>query len=56
MVKKTKIKPESKPKKIKKSEAGKGDSPRPFSVPLEDYGKRWEIVFGKKRKNKNGKK
>jgi len=45
-------KAEQKPKK--KSEAGKGDTPRPFSVPLDEFGKRWEIAFGKNRNKKNG--
>ena len=42
----------SEPKKVKKSEAGKGDCPRPFSVPLDEFGKRWEKAFGKKKKQK----
>jgi len=43
------IKKETKPKK---SEAGKGDMPRPFSVPLDEFGRRWELVFGKKKRKK----
>ncbi len=31
-------------------EAGKGSSPRPFSVDQEEYAKRWDIIFGKKNK------
>jgi len=38
--------------KPKKSEAGKGDTPRPFSIPLDEYGRRWETAFGKKKKQK----
>lgn len=30
-------------------EAGKGSRPRPFSVPQEEYGQRWEMVFKKSR-------
>ena len=41
-----------KEKPKKKSEAGKGDAPRPFSVPLDEYGKRWELAFGKRKKKK----
>lgn len=26
-------------------EAGKGSRPRPFSVPQEEYGQRWEMAF-----------
>ena len=48
-------KPKSKTKEVKKSEAGKGDTPRPFSVPLDEYGKRWEMAFGKKRKKRKKK-
>lgn len=28
-------------------EAGKGDTPRPFSVTQEEWAKRWEQAFGK---------
>ncbi len=31
-------------------EAGKGSSPRPFSVDQEEYAKRWDAIFGKKNK------
>jgi hypothetical protein len=27
---------------------GKGDTPRPFSVPQETYASNWDKVFGKK--------
>lgn len=33
-----------------KREAGKGSKPRPYSVPLNDFGKRWESIFGKQEK------
>ena len=45
-----------KEKPKKKSEAGKGDSPRPFSVPLDEYGKRWELAFGKRKKKTENRK
>lgn len=28
-------------------EAGKGSTPRPFSVSNEEYAKRWDAIFGK---------
>ena len=28
--------------------AGKGDTPRPFSVPLKDFDNSYESIFGKK--------
>jgi hypothetical protein len=31
-------------------EAGKGSSPRPFSVDTDEYAKRWDAIFGKKNK------
>jgi hypothetical protein len=31
-------------------EAGKGSSPRPFSVDQDEYAKRWDAIFGKKNK------
>ena len=30
-------------------EAGKGSSPRPFSVTQEQYDQRWEAIFGRDR-------
>lgn len=33
------------------AEAGKGSSPRPYSVPKEQYDKNWEQAFGKKDKH-----
>ena len=30
-------------------EAGKGSSPRPFSVTHDEYAKRWETIFGHKK-------
>lgn len=29
------------------SDGGKGDSPRPLSVPFDDYSKRWDDIFKK---------
>ena len=31
------------------SDGGKGSSPRPYSVPKEQYDKNWELIFGKKK-------
>ena len=31
-------------------DGGKGSSPRPFSIPKDDYNKRFEEIFGKKEK------
>lgn len=31
-------------------DGGKGSSPRPFSVPLEEFDNRFEAIFGKKKK------
>ena len=39
-------------KNNKKSEAGKGDAPRPFSISQKKFAKRWELIFGKKKKRK----
>lgn len=30
------------------SDGGKGDSPRPFSVPLKKFDANWDAIFGKK--------
>jgi hypothetical protein len=30
------------------SDGGKGSSPRPYSVPKDQFDKNWEQVFGKK--------
>lgn len=32
---------------------GKGDKPRPYSIPLEEFDNRWETIFGKKNKSTN---
>lgn len=32
------------------SHGGKGDSPRPFSISQEEYGNRFEAIFGKRRR------
>lgn len=49
-------KPAVKPieEKIRKSEAGKGDCPRPISVPQEEYDLRWKLIFCRD-KNKRSK-
>lgn len=31
------------------SDGGKGSSPRPYSIPKEQYDKNWEAIFGKKK-------
>ena len=31
------------------SHGGKGDKPRPFSVPKEQFDKNFEAIFGKKK-------
>tara|TARA_R100000995_G_C3382771_1_gene76752 strand:+ start:364 stop:504 length:141 start_codon:yes stop_codon:yes gene_type:complete len=36
--------------------AGKGDEPRPMTISKEEYNKRYEKIFGKKKKVNNGKK
>ena len=33
------------------ADGGKGSSPRPYSVPKEEFDKNWEQIFGKKEKN-----
>jgi hypothetical protein len=33
-----------------KKQSGKGSKPRPFAVPLDDFGSRFEAIFGKKKK------
>jgi hypothetical protein len=32
---------------MSKSEAGKGSSPRPFSISEDEYARRWDAVFGR---------
>ena len=32
-------------------ECGKGDSPRPLSVPRDEFDRRWDLVFGHKPTN-----
>ena len=34
-------------------EAGKGSSPRPYSVSNEEYANRWDAIFGRDNKNDN---
>jgi hypothetical protein len=31
------------------SHGGKGDKPRPYSVPLAEFDNRWDNIFGKKK-------
>jgi hypothetical protein len=31
-------------------DGGKGDTPRPLVVPIEEFDKNFEVVFGKRRK------
>lgn len=31
-------------------DGGKGDTPRPLSVPIEEFDKNFEVIFGKKKK------
>ncbi len=31
----------------KRSDGGKGSSPRPFSVSQDEYNKRWDAIFGR---------
>ena len=33
------------------SDGGKGSAPRPFSVTQDEYGDRFELIFGKKKKS-----
>jgi len=32
------------------SDGGKGSNPRPFSVPLEEYGSNYTLIYGQKKK------
>lgn len=32
-----------------KHDGGKGDAPRPLSVPMEQFDKNFDVIFGKKR-------
>lgn len=34
------------------SDGGKGDSPRPFSVPQKEFDKNWDAIFKKKTEPK----
>lgn len=34
---------------------GKGDKPRPYSVSLEEFDNRWDLIFGKKNKTEGEK-
>jgi hypothetical protein len=31
-------------------DGGKGDKPRPYSIPLEEFDNRWDTIFKKKDK------
>lgn len=35
------------------SDGGKGSSPRPFSVPKEQFNSNWDKIFGKKEQKKS---
>jgi hypothetical protein len=35
------------------SDGGKGDKPRPLSIPKEEFDNRWENIFGKKKKTED---
>ena len=54
---KKKEKPKKKEKSLftKKSDAGKGDAPRPTEISPEEWAKRWEAIFGKKKLKKENK-
>ena len=32
--------------------AGKGDTPRPLSIPKKEFDKKWDKIFGKKKKKR----
>ena len=32
--------------------AGKGDEPRPLSIPKKEFDKKWDKIFGKKKKKR----
>jgi hypothetical protein len=36
------------------SDGGKGSSPRPFSVPKEEFDKSWDTIFKKEKTNEDG--
>jgi hypothetical protein len=54
---KKKEKPKKREKSLftKKSDAGKGDSPRPSGISPEEWAKRWEAIFGKKKLKRDSK-
>jgi len=33
-------------------QAGKGSKPRPLSVPIDHYGDRWDLAFGRPKQKK----
>ena len=35
----------------KASDAGKGDTPRPLSIPKKEYDKKWDKIFKKKKQD-----
>lgn len=46
-------KPTEDKKPTRKSEAGKGDAPRPISVPQEEYDLRWQLIFCRDKRKRN---
>lgn len=34
-------------------DGGKGDTPRPLGVPMEEFDKNWDEIFNKKEEKKN---
>ena len=57
LIEKKKEKPKKREKSLftKKSDAGKGDSPRPTGISPEEWAERWEAIFGKKKLKKEKK-
>lgn len=37
----------------KKSDGGKGSTPRPFEVSNDQYASNWDAIFGKKKKTED---
>lgn len=37
---------------MSQAEAGKGSTPRPFSITEQEYAKRWETIFGRNKVEK----
>lgn len=36
------------------SQNGKGDKPRPLGIPYEEFARRWDAIFGEKKKQEKG--